>query len=231
MKPERKNNPPSREPAKGPAKAGPSSGTAANQPLAETEPTAGKAQAPMWLIVLFGLLFYWAQLYLDNYAGGFNPQVYSPYRSYQEVSAANPKSGPEALIAKGEALYGLYCVACHQANGLGTPGQFPPLAGSEWVLAPNPARLIRILLNGPTGPFKVRDVDWNPPGTMPPIGSAFPPEEVDGNIAAILSFVRQNWGNKAPPMLPEQVKAVREETSSRTTPWTMDELLKIPDTP
>ncbi|MBI4660050.1 MAG: cytochrome c [Verrucomicrobia bacterium] len=205
----------------------PSAGNSGRQPLVETEPVAARAQSPIWLAVLFGVLLYWAQLYLDNYAGGFDPHVYAPFRSYQQVAAANPKSGAEMLIAKGEVFY-QNCLGCHQANGMGTPGQTPPLAGSEWVLEPNPARLIRIVLQAPTGPFKVKDVEWNTSQAMVPFGS-FPDED----IAAVLSYVRQNqqWGNNAPPVTPEQVKAVRDETSSRSAPWTMDELLKVPITP
>ena len=204
---------------------GASSGSGAKQPLVETEPTAARTESPVWLIVLSLVLLYWAQLYVDNYAGGFNPQVYEPYRSIKEVADANPKSGDAELIAVGESLY-VNCAACHQANGLGTPGQFPPLAGSEWVTAPNPARMIRIILHGPTGPFKIKGEDWNPSAAMPPFGSAFS----DQQVAGIISFVRQSWGNNAPAVKPEQVKAVREATTSRTAPWTMDELLKVPDT-
>jgi mono/diheme cytochrome c family protein len=222
MNPDRKSNqPPGRSTgASGPSRSG------ANQPLAETEPTAARTPSPVWLIVLSGLLLYWAQLYLDNYAGGFNPQVYEPYRSYKQVADANPKSGDAELIAAGEALY-VNCAACHQANGMGTPGQFPPLAGSEWVTAPNPARLIRIILQGPTGPYTVSGVNWNVSAAMPPFASAF----TDQQIAGILSFIRSNWGNTAPAVTPDQVKAVREETKDRFAPWTMDELLKVPETP
>ena len=212
--------------ANGPLKGGTPPGRGANQPLAETEPTAERTPSPVWLIVLSGVLLYWAQLYLDNYAGGFNPQVYEPYRSYKQVADANPKSGDAELIAAGEALY-VNCAACHQANGMGTPGQFPPLAGSEWVTVPNPARLIRIILQGPTGQFTVKGETVNYSAAMPPFGSAF----TDQQIAGILSFIRSNWGNAAPAVTPDQVKAVREETKDRSAAWTMDELLKVPETP
>ncbi|MBM3836737.1 MAG: c-type cytochrome [Verrucomicrobia bacterium] len=212
-----------------PSKGGASSGSGLNQPLVETEPTAGHAESPVWLVVLLGVLLFWAQLYIENYAGGFNPQVYEPYRTYAQVEQANPKDEAGELIAKGEVLYTQLCVACHQGNGMGSPGQFPPLAGSEWVIG-SPDRLIRIVLHGPTGPFKVKGVDWNPATAMVPFGSAFPPDQVDANIAAILTFIRQSWGNKAPPIKLEDVKRVREETKDRAAPWTMDELLKIPET-
>lgn len=225
MNSDRKNYSPN-----GPAKGGTSSGGGVNQPLVETEPTAGRAESPVWLVVLLGVLLFWAQLYLDNYAGGFNPQVYEPYRSYKQVADANPKDEGGELFAKGEVLYAQLCVGCHQPSGMGSPGQFPPLAGSEWVTG-SPNRLIRIILHGPTGAFKVKGQDWNPPTAMVPFGSAFPPDQVDGNIAAVLTFIRQSWGNNAPLIKPDDVKRVREETKDRSTAWTMEELLKIQDTP
>lgn len=205
-------------------------GSGPNQPLVETEPTAERAPSPVWLMVLSVVLLFWAQLYLDNYAGGFNPQVYEPFRSYAQVQDANPKSEGGELIAKGGVLYSQLCVGCHQTSGMGIAGQFPPLVGSEWVLG-SPARLTRIVLHGPTGPFKVKNQEWVTPTAMVPFGSAFPADQVDGNIAAVLSFVRQEWGNSAPIIKPDEVKRIREETKDRATPWTMDELLKIPETP
>lgn len=194
-------------------------------PSDDREPTVGYAHAPIWLIILFGLLVYWGQLYLDEHGGGFDPRVYEAFASYKQVVAANPQQGPAMLIAKGQALYQL-CSACHQPNGLGTAGLFPPLAGSEWVTEPNPARLIRIPLHGLTGPIEVSGQQWN--GAMAALGGSLSNED----LAAILTYIRQAWGNDAPPVTPEEVAAVRTETASRpedgTAPWTAQELLQIP---
>lgn len=193
----------------------------------ESEPTAGSAHVPIWLILLFAILFYWGELYLDNQGGEFNPQVYEPYRSFAEVKLSNPVDDVGAVVARGEALY-VNCAVCHQASGLGAPGQFPPLAGSDWVTNSNPARLIRIPLHGLNGPITVKGQEWNPPAGMTAVGGSFSNED----LAAILTFVRQAWGNKAPAVTPAQVAKVKEETSGRamdgSAAWTAEELLKIP---
>jgi mono/diheme cytochrome c family protein len=191
----------------------------------EVEPQADSAAMPVWLFVLMIVLTYWGMLHLDRYAGGFSPVVFGPYESFKQVADLQPKSGAEMLVAKGEAIYGLVCIACHQATGLGSPGQYPPLVGADWVLG-SPNRLIRIPLHGLTGPIQVNGQTWN--AAMPAFGGA-PPLDDDESLAAVLTYIRQAWGNKAPPITPEQVKAVRAETASRTAQWTADELLKLPE--
>lgn len=197
----------------------------------EPEPRAEFGHAPVWLIILFALFFYWGQLYLDEHGGGFHPQVYEPYASYKQVSDLNPKGGAAAMIAKGEALYQLKgCSACHQLSGQGVPGQFPPLAGSEWVLEAVPSRLIRIPLNGLSGPITVKGQEWN--SQMLALGATMPDNE---DLAAILTYIRQAWGNTAPPVTPEQVEAVRKELAGRsednTAPWSTADLLKVSVSP
>ena len=232
MKPDRKKKQPARrstqpaEKKKSPRTSPVRSG--GNDPVADVEPTAGTAEAPVWLFVLMGVLLYGGMLYLDSYAGGFNPKVYEAYASYKQVSNANPKSGPEMLIAKGEALY-MVCAACHQINGMGVTGQFPPLAGSEWVNEADPSRLIAIPLFGLAGPIEVKGEPWNAP--MAALGSAMSSED----FAAIISYIRQAWGNDAPPVTPEEVEAVKLQHQSRpmdgSRPWTGPELMQIPLNP
>lgn len=211
------------------AVAGVSGGSAAD----ETEPTAELAHAPIWLIIVFAVLFYWGQLYLDHNAGAFNAQVYEPFRSIDDVKNANPQSGSDMVIAKGKVLYQV-CAACHQDNGMGsTSPAAPPLAGSEWVLAADPKRVIHIPLYGLSGPIKVKGEVYNPSGalSMAALGSSFSNED----LAALLSYIRQAWGNNASLVTPEQVAAVRQENAGRledgTKSVTEDELLKISDAP
>lgn len=224
-------------PKKTPRPAGPNKPLQASRPpvpmvvpqssTEESEPSAGFAHAPLWLVVLFGALFYWGQMYMDNHAGGFDPQVYEPYKSVAQVKAANPASDESALVAKGEAQF-IVCGACHGANGLGSPGVAPPLAGSEWVTAADPARLIRIPLHGLKGPITVNGQDYDFPQGMLPAGAQL----ADEDLAAVLSYMRQAWGNKASPVTPAQVAKVKEETTGRsmdgTAPWTAEELQKVP---
>ncbi len=193
-------------------------------PPDDAEPQADSAAMPAGLFVLLLVLAYWGMLHLDRYAGGFSGRVFGPYQSEKQLASIQPKSGTEMLVAKGEAVYGMVCIACHQASGMGSAGQFPPLVGSEWVQGP-PERLIRIPLNGLTGPIQVKGQTWT--GLSMPAFGATPPLDNDESLAAVLTYVRQAWGNNAPPITPEQVKAVRAETASRSTPWTVEELLKI----
>ena len=185
---------------------------------------ADRSPAPIFLIAFFGLLIYWGMIYLDNHGGGFNPKVYEPYANATIVENLQPVStGPDPRV--GKRIFGATCVACHQSSGLGLPGQFPPLAGSDWVAAQSPNRIIRGVLCGLTGPITVNGQSFN--NNMVPWGSILKDDE----IAAVLTFVRQNkdWGNSAPPVTAEQVKAIRAKVADHTQPFTPDELLKVPE--
>lgn len=192
------------------------------------EPTAALATAPVWMFVLLGGLLYWATLFLDQNAGGFNAHVYQPYRSLKLVEDLQPKSEAGELFARGKRVYEQIanCQACHQATGLGVAGQFPPLAGSEWVLAAGPNRIARIVLHGLNGPIQVKGQEYN--NAMTPFGGVLTD---DRDVAAVLTFIRQNkaWGNNASPVTIEQVKAIRAATQDRNEPWTAADLLKIPE--
>ena len=231
QKPKGKKSPSAGSPAPGevrPASGSGGSRSAAARTFDDMEPVVDSTPTPAWLFVLLIVLSYWGMLHLDHYAGGFSQSVFGPYRSYKQVADLQPKSGPEMLIAKGQALYGANCMLCHGPAGLGSPGQFPPLAGSEWVTG-SPARLIRIPNNGLQGPITVKDQPWNL--AMAAIGATLSDED----LAAILSYIRNSWGNKAAPITPQQVGAVRAEIGGRardgSAPWTSAELLKIPATP
>ncbi len=183
----------------------------------------GDTSLPMWLTGLLGVLMYAAAMFLDSHSGGFDPLVHAPYRSTNELSSVKP-GGEDPAIALGRMKYQQVCLPCHQESGMGVPNQFPPLAGSEWVLAPGSGRIIRIAQNGVTGPIKIKGVDWSL--TMPPMGASMDDKE----LAAVLTFIRSSWGNNASKVTPEQVKAVRGALGGRTDPFTSDELLKIPET-
>lgn len=101
----------------------------------------------------------------------------------------------------GEAVYAKYCATCHQQDGEGIPGAFPPLAGAEWVEG-DPGRLVRLVLNGMQGPITVRGERYN--NLMTP--HAFLTDE---QIAAVLTYVRSSFGNDAPAVEPDVVRAVR----------------------
>ena len=184
-------------------------------------PPAQGASVPIWLIVLMVMLLYVGALYFDEHGGGFNPQVYGPYRSFVELEPYQPKDDG-GLFSQGKMVYSKTCVACHQASGLGAPGQFPPLVGSEWVNEAEPGRMIRAVLTGLQGPISVRNQTFN--NVMVPWSSLS-----NEDIAAVITFVRQNkdWGNTASAVTPARVKAVREKIKAHPMAFTPDDLLKI----
>ena len=187
------------------------------------EPTAGNAAVPALLIALLALLAYVANMHLSNRGGGFDSKVYYPFISIVQVDEAHPITEEEKFRRMGKQVYGQVCLACHQGTGLGAPGQFPPLAGSEWVLTEGPNRIIRIVLHGIQGPINVKGQAFN---------NAMPSQKdvlKDDQIAAVLTYVRSEWGNKAAPVTPEQVKKIRDAEKARDTAWAPDEVAKIPD--
>lgn len=131
----------------------------------------------------------------------------------------------DAAVARGQTVYMQVCFACHQPTGLGLPGMFPPLAGSDWTAAKKPDRMIRMVLHGLTGPVTINGKPFATPAPlMPPQGAALS----DTQIADVLTYVRDAYGNKASAVTPEQVAAIREAEKARTAMWTEAELLKIP---
>jgi mono/diheme cytochrome c family protein len=193
-----------------------------NQRL-DTEPTAGYSSVPMWLIVLLGLLFYWGLMYLNDNAGGFNARVYAPYSDFETVDAKQPKDTNQLAMLKGKRIFDSYCALCHQPNGLGDPSKAPPLVGSEWVLAPKPDRIIRIVLDGLQGPVTVKGQPFNL--AMASWKTSFKDDE----IAGVLSYIRHTWGNNASMVQADQVKEIRDKTKARTQAWTAPELQAVPD--
>jgi len=186
--------------------------------VSDVEPRAGSASMPIWMLVAVMVLVFGGGLYFDTYGGWFSPQVYAPYHSVNDLMAYQPVSGEGAVLVRGKVVYEQVCALCHNPDGAGKPGQAPPFVGSEWVLVENVGHLIRIPLQGLNGPIKVKGETWNL--AMPAMGAALP----DDDLAAVLSYMRNAWGNKASMITPEDVAAVRAATASRTQPWTAAEL-------
>ena len=134
-------------------------------------------------------------------------------------AAAAPAAAPAvAAAAPGEAQFAT-CAVCHQATGLGMPGAFPPLAGSEYVNG-TPDKHIAIVLHGLSGPVTVKGTQFN--SMMAPLGTMS-----DDDIAAAINYERSSWGNNGVHVTAAQVAAVRAKTASRTTPWTAGDLDKM----
>ena len=112
----------------------------------------------------------------------------------------------------GQEVYRNVCQACHQPDGRGMDKIAPSLIGSAFALAP-PEVPSRILLHGKEGSI----------GMMPPVGQGF----TDDQIAAVLTYVRREWGQTGSPVDAGTVKAVRTATAGRTRPWTEAELTAL----
>jgi glucose/arabinose dehydrogenase/mono/diheme cytochrome c family protein len=122
------------------------------------------------------------------------------------VSRAADASKTE-LIAKGKLLYLQHCVICHQGSGQGTPGTFPPLAKSDYLMAKT-ENGIRPLVEGLSGRITVNGSNYN--NTMPPILLT------DEQVSAVLTFVRSTWGNEGDAITADQVKTVRAKSRFKT---------------
>lgn len=105
------------------------------------------------------------------------------------------------IVSEGQRVYNTYCAACHQADGRGASGRFPPLSGTDWVTG-DPDRLIGILLKGLEGPIEVNGDDYN--SLMPQ--HAF---LKDQEIADVLSYIRTNFENRADSISVKDVERVR----------------------
>ena len=184
----------------------------------DAEPTAARATVPMWIFVLMLLLLFLGGVYFDHHSGWFDAQVYRPYASAEELDAYQPKSGAAALLAQGKKSYDMICGVCHGPDGMGKPNQAPPLAGSEWVNTKGFERLVRVPLTGLNGPLQVEGKDWNL--SMAPMGAALS----DADLANVLTYIRESWGNKASPVTADDVKAVRAKLGARPQPLNAEQL-------
>ncbi len=139
---------------------------------------------------------------------------------------------PKHLAKTDASLYSLghevfsrdaHCYVCHQKTGQGLDPIYPPLAGSEWVTG-NEERLIKLVLNGLTGAIEVNGKAYG--DVVPPMMGFKDLIPSDNEVAAVLTYVRNSWGNKATAVSPQKVKEVRATLVDRIEPWTAEELLE-----
>ena len=197
------------------------------------EPSADVTPIPTWLSIVCAAALCWAGIYVGIFHGGFSPKVYNEYESNPTAffplpgGATSGPGGPAVeptALQLGEKVYKEVCQACHQPTGLGQAGQFPALAGSEWVDGSeyNEKRLVAVVLKGMKGPVTVKGSAYN--GAMPPQENALKPNK----LAAVLTYVRQAWGNKGGEITEAQVIAAKKEFADRSDQWTVEEIKKIP---
>jgi len=113
------------------------------------------------------------------------------------------------------------CSGCHGTDGAGLKRFGPPLIGSEWVTG-DEKRLALILLHGIEGPLEVGGKKYDVPEILP----VMPPHSTmeDASITAVLTYIRNEWGNHAGPVSNRTVGTTRHTTQGRVMPWTAGEL-------
>jgi len=183
---------------------------------------------PLNLLFVFSGLIFFAGTYLNRFSGHFDPHVYNEHALPHTGAEVAVALTPEQVVEKGKKLFNnAACNTCHQVTGLGVPATYPPLAGSEWVNG-SEERVIRIVLHGLQGKVTVKGADYSA-AAMPTFGKVAGSgyNWSDDKIAAVLTYVRQEWGNTAGPITTEQVAAIHAKEGDHK-PWTADELLKLP---
>ncbi len=173
-------------------------------------PPEGEEAAPLALwIAIFAVMLLGA-FYAGRFGGSFD--------SRPHLVESPPTSGPaEAQPPDGRQVFVGRCASCHQSTGAGVPGQYPPLANSEFVTGPAD-RTISIVLFGLEGAIRVNGADYA--GAMPGWGNRLTPEE----IAAVVTHIRGNFGNAASPVTVEDVKRVAAASPDRKSPLTPADL-------
>ena len=128
----------------------------------------------------------------------------------------------ERKVNSGEKVFAVRCASCHQSNGLGITGQYPPLAGSKWVTS-DPGLITNIILKGLKGEIVVKRETY---GTSLAVNMAAVPIN-DREIANVVTYVRQAWGNEAGEIFEDEVAAIRADSSSQQDQWTGDQLITM----
>lgn len=175
----------------------------------EFEPVRIETPAPIptWAWVLVLTVLAWGAGYLSQ---EIHDRVEVPYAAESQIAQvqSNVGSGDASdssdadWAVRGEQVYGNNCGSCHQGNGAGLPGVFPPLKSNPAVLADDPTDHIIAILNGLSDKV-IEGVSY--PAPMPPFGAILS----DADVAAVVNHERTQWGNSAPLVTEEDVAVLR----------------------
>ncbi|MEE2988274.1 MAG: cytochrome c [Verrucomicrobiota bacterium] len=176
------------------------------------EPQEGFSPVPIVLMFFFAALCFWGGVYLVEHSGGYRWDAYSPDF---DPNAGAPKPVEIALFDRGAKVYRNQCAQCHQADGNGVLGVYPPLVASNWVTG-HPQVVSRILINGLNGPIEVKGINYN--GNMPAFGSSGLALS-DKDIAGVITYIRQEWGNSASEVTEATIAEYRDLYAGRSVPW------------
>lgn len=194
------------------------------------EPRAGLEPLSIWLIAVYGLAIFCGGAYLGRYSGNFSGEGLDPLGGESRAARGGGAGAPGATqvaeltpAERGKKIFSANCATCHQASGLGVAGQYPPLAGSEYVNG-GTRRLGMILLKGLEGPVTVKGAQFGA-AVMQPWEKTL----TDAKISDVLTYIRQEWGNSAPAVSPESIAALRKELAGHPASFHEADLKAVPE--
>ena len=179
----------------------------------KTNPAEGFSVMPIVLMSLSAALIFLSGVHMAKGVVGFDVGVFDP----QYVAPAVVVETEINLFKMGKKLFARNCINCHQGSGLGLAGVFPPLADSQWVLG-SEERLVKLVWNGLQGVIQVKGESYN--GIMP----AFEGLLTELQMAAVLTYIRQEWGNNASEISLELATQFIASIKGRGS-WNSEELL------
>jgi mono/diheme cytochrome c family protein len=194
------------------------------------EPRVGLEPLSLWLIAIYGLAIFFGGAYLGRFSGnwsgdGLDPLTGPPSSKKQGPnSSGGPDAGPVSQADRGKKIFSANCAVCHQPNGLGAQGQgYPPLAGSE-IVNGGSRRVGMIVLKGLTGPITVKGMQFGT-AVMQPWDKTLS----DAKIADVITYIRQEWGNKASAVSAAQIAALRKELANHPDSFVEADLHAVPE--
>src|SRR5437763_4726894 len=193
------------------------------------EPRVGAERLSIWLTAIYGLTIFFDGAYLARYSGNFTSGGLDPMGSPpapKKAAAGGPGGGEQAELSprdRGKKIFAANCQTCHQVTGLGVPGQYPPLAGSEFTNGGS-RRMGMIVLKGLQGPVTVKGQQYGT-AVMQPWDKTL----TDQKIADVMPYERSECGNNASPVTAEQIAALRKELASHPESFTEHDILAAPD--
>jgi mono/diheme cytochrome c family protein len=192
------------------------------------EPRVGLEPLSIWLIAVYGIAIFTGGAYLGRYSGNFSGDGLDPMGGPPPAKKGGGAQGQQQQAElsprdRGKKIFSANCQTCHQANGQGVPGQYPPLAGSEFTIGGS-KRPAMIVLKGLQGPVKVKGQQYGS-AVMQPWDKTL----TDQKIADVLTYERSEWGNNASPVTAEQIAALRKELASHPESFGEHDILAVPD--
>jgi mono/diheme cytochrome c family protein len=184
------------------------------------QPTKNFLIAPLVFVFVFGCLIFVCSIQLAHTTNSF--QLHPPVEVVELSPEEKEALRLERKILSGEKIFAGRCASCHQANGLGIEGQFPPLANSEWVAA-DPAVITSIILKGLKGEIVVNGKTY---GTSAAVNMAAVPIS-DREISNVSTYVRQAWGNTSSEVTEDFVTQLRAEQSAQQDQWVGEKLKSL----